>query len=115
MDLDLEQLVRCIHGSATKAAVYVTGGASQVRQACTGGSYAEPLKSTCAGLCQLVKLICESIDTFASADCKFLSYAGLHELLSQAKSPQYGASFTTKKRGGSFQLWMLALQAQHKC
>lgn len=33
MDPGLEQVVRCIHGSATKAAVYVTGGASQVRQA----------------------------------------------------------------------------------
>ncbi|WIA37878.1 hypothetical protein OEZ86_014725 [Tetradesmus obliquus] len=29
MDPGLEQVVRCIHGSATKAAVYVTGGASQ--------------------------------------------------------------------------------------
>jgi len=33
MDPVLEQVVRCIHGSGTKAAVYVTGGASQVRQA----------------------------------------------------------------------------------
>jgi hypothetical protein len=34
MEPELERMVRCIHGSATKAAVYVTGGASQVRQAC---------------------------------------------------------------------------------
>jgi hypothetical protein len=52
MDMELEQLVRRIHGTATKAAVYVTGGASQVRQACTGDSYAYPLMSTAAGWCQ---------------------------------------------------------------
>jgi DUF1680 family protein len=34
MNPALEQLVRRIHDSATKAAVYVTGGASQVRQQC---------------------------------------------------------------------------------